>query len=133
MLICATGIKDDTYQQEAGMLNGYGWRNPIIAAATNLTEEPVAPATTHGNHATESIDSVQFIVSPPLDIACFMRLLREARHAFDCNVTQITGSYRDGCIVTMNLPNRAIRTNVSATLMDFNRTLGLEVFIEEDI
>ena len=133
MLTCATGIKDDTYQRDTGMLNGYGWRNPIIAAATNLTEEPVAPATSHGNHETESIDSVQFIVSPPLDIAHFLRLLRETKDAFDCNVVQITGSCRDGCIVTMNLPDRAIRANVSATLMDFNRTLGLEVFIEEDI
>jgi len=115
------------------VLTDYGWRNPIIAAATHLSEEPVAPETTHSNHQTESIGSVQFIVSPPLDIARFVRLLRETRGALACTVVQITGSCRDGCIVTMNLLERTIRADVSATLMDFKKTLGLEVFVEEDI
>ena len=133
MLTCATLVRGNTGLREAGMPDSDRRRNPVIAAAASLAAESEAWQASYAARADGAAGSVQFIVSPPLDIASFMKLLRKTKETFDCTVVQITGSYRDGCIVTMNLPDREVRDSVSATLMGFSRTLGLEMFIDEDI
>ena len=121
------GMKEYTYQQGTGTLHKYEWKNPIITAAGNLVKEYNTFETTQGAPETGEIDNIQFSIQPPVDIAQFMMFLQESKGILLGNVEQIIGSYQDGCIVTMKLPDPTTQVNISAILTDLSKTLGIKI------
>ena len=131
MVNFGTRIKAYTYQQGASTVNTPQWTNPIMAAAVRLVNEDGFYGQAQAARGNEEIENVQFVVSPPVDIAQFMVFLRELKGIIPGNIMKITGSYQEGCAVTVVLPEPQPHSRISAILRDLSRALGIEVVLKE--
>lgn len=132
MVNYSTRIKGYAYHQGAAAVNMHQWTNPIIAAAVNLVKEDDFYSNAQVSPENEGIENIQFVVSPPVDIAQFMVFLRELKGVVPGSIVKITGSYQEGCTVIIVLPEPASHASISTMLDDFSTTLGIDVVFKED-